>query len=295
MLTLPILASAQDAQELLRLYFNEVKAGKYPLIPNQFGLPENASKTLTGVTLYEKDTSANVRSKAYAIIRFVGTRSRVPSVRERAVEKLTQGIHDADVGNVGTALSYLTEFKKQDFYKTSLDNISASFSEKPRHFDQLIRLAGFLNLTDLKENIRTYSTPGNSRSERWSAIIALARMGDSEAIDDMMNRVKKLPVNDDVVMQIFPDLIYTRQKVALDYVVEVLNSDEKNCLSPGEDERPIVCGYRIMEQLAPVVEGYPLEVDESGDVKTSNYKEALVTVRSWFGEHRDYGVDKNRY
>lgn len=292
LLTISIFAHAQDVSKLLSTYFDEVRSGKYPSMPKHFSQPEYADKLLKAISVYEADTSARVRSKAYSIIRLAGTKSTVASVREQAVGKLVKGIQDKDVANVGTVLTYLTEFKKRDFNKTSLDNIKARFTEKPPHFSQLIRLVGFLDLTDLKDNIRTYSTPGNSRGDRWSAILALSRMGDGVAIDDMMSRVKKLPVNDNVVMELFPDLIYTRQKVALDYLVEVMRSDENNCLTPGEDERPVVCGYRIMEQLAPVVEGYPLELDESGDIKTKDYKEALITVRAWFDNNRNYSIKK---
>lgn len=291
----PILIQAQDAKELLRLYFNDVRSEKYPPIPLPFSLPENANKTLSSITVYEKDTAATVRLKAYGIVRFVGDKSRQTPVREKAVQQLVQATYDKDAGNVGAAIEYLTQFKIEDFNKAALDGIRTRLNQNPPHLDKLLRLMGYIEHIELTENIRPYTQPGNNKSLRWAAIVALARMGDESAITDMLTRAKKLPLNDDIIYNIFPDLIYTRQRAAFDYVIEILNSDEKNCTTSGETPTPIFCGYRIMEQLAKVIEGYPIPQDESGDLNTTDYEQALLTIRTWFKEHKDYKILKNTY
>jgi hypothetical protein len=108
---------AQHVGELLTLYFNEVKAGKYPAIPKQISLPENASETLTGIKPFLNDTLAPVRAKAYAIAQLAGYNSRVPSIRLVFVNHLVFACKDNDSGNVGLALSYLTKFRREDFEK----------------------------------------------------------------------------------------------------------------------------------------------------------------------------------
>jgi len=37
-----------------------------------------------------------------------------------------------------------------------------------------------------------------------------------------------------------------------------------------------------MEYLAPVIEGYPLPVDEFGDLEVDDYEQALKDLRKWF-------------
>jgi hypothetical protein len=121
-------------------------------------------------------------------------------------------------------------------------------------------------------------------------------MGDTNATAEILNRVKRIPVNDEVVYEVFPDLIYTRQTDALDYIVKALHSDAKNCIAAdAEKDIPILCGYRIMEQLAPVIEGYPLHLDEFGDVQTLDYPAALNTVREWFLKHKSYTIRHDKY
>jgi hypothetical protein len=111
-----------------------------------------------------------------------------------------------------------------------------------------------------------------------------------------MKRVSKLPMNDNLVYNIFPDLVFTHRPEAIAFLVEELGSNERNCLSADiEREVRIPCGYRIMEQLAPVIGGFPFDLDESGDLKTSNYPAALATVRQWFSDHNTYVILNRRY
>lgn len=292
----PIFSYSQDMKVQLRQYFTEVRVGKYPAIPVSFSLPENAKDVLLGVKPYYSDTSANVRSKSYTIIRYVGIKSSQASVREQCVSGLVKACFDKDNGNVSTALNYLTQFSKQDFTKSSLNDISALLKSNPPHLDKVMRLVGYLTISDLHETIRPYTLAGNSQSVRWSAIVSLARMGDTQAIEEMMRRARKLKVNDDVVYEIFPDLIYSHQRVAIDYLVEVLMSDEKNCISSNpNNEVPILCGYRIMEQLVSVIKGFPLKTDQSGDIQTKDYEAALATVRIWFKDNNEYEIVKDGY
>jgi hypothetical protein len=91
--------------------------------------------------------------------------------------------------------------------------------------------------------------------------------------------------------------VFTRHTDAIAYMVEALNSDEQNCLTAdAEREVPIPCGYRIMEQLASIIEKYPLTLDPGGDLKTKEYPLALKTVREWFDKHgRNYVINRDRY
>jgi hypothetical protein len=295
-LILPLSVYAQQTDELLKLYFTEVRQARYPAIPKPLSLAENARAILVALEPYQRDTIVSVRAKAYTITQLAGNNARESGVRQDAVSQLVRACKDKDSGNAGLALEYLTVFRKDDFTPVAKDSIRILVRRKSAHFDQLIRLAGFAQLTDLMENIRSYSLTGNTQTIRWAAIVSLARMNDAAATSEMMRRVQKLPVNDDVIYKIFPDLAYSRRQEAIAYMVEALNSDDRNCLSAdAEKEEAIPCGYRIMEQLAPVIDGYPLELDKSGDIKTKDYVAALKTVREWFVKHPDYKILRDRY
>jgi hypothetical protein len=290
-------ARAQSGDASLESYFSEIQRGKYSAIPKFLLVPENVSTTLKNIIPYLKDSSANVRAKAYLIVQRAAYGVNETSTRQNAVTKLIQACKDNDSGNVGLALEYLEGFNKKDYTKASQDTLVKLFKRRIPHYDKLIRLIGFLEIKAVQEDLQTLSQQTTTiKKERWSAMLALARMGDIVAIQNMMMRVKKLSVNDDVVYEIFPDLVYSRSKDAFNYLVQLLNSDDKNCEPAGADsEGKIPCAYRIMEMLAPAIVGYPLQVDDSGDIMTKDYVAALKTSRNWFTAHPDYSISKSKY
>jgi len=288
---------AQDTKKTLTAYFSEVRAGKYQSIPKNLFQPENAKTTLSLLVPYLKDTASVVRAKAYAIAQLAGGTARQDNLREDAVAKLVDGIKDKDSGNAGLALGYLTGFKKEDFTAVSKDTLLALFKRKTPHYDELIRLIGFLELKQSQNDLRSLAQQSTaSKKDRWSALLALARMDDAYAIESVMTRVKKLPVNDEVVYEIFPDLVYTRQRAIFDLLIDALNNDAKNCESANaEYDAKIPCAYRVMEMLAIAVSNYPLTVDASGDINTKDYKAALETVREWFKKNKAFTIVKSNY
>ena len=294
---MPWIVTAQDSGKLLSIYFSEVRSGKYQSIPKNLFQPEQAKTTLVAVVPYLKDSSAIVRAKAYALVQLVGNTTRQDNLRENAVAKLVEGVKDRDSGNAGLAIGYLQGFRKEDYTSDVKDTLVNMLKRHPPHLKKYIKLIGFLELTQTRNDLRTLAQQGNaSRQDRWAALLALARMGDSYAKDDVIKRVSKLPVNDEVVYQIYPDLVYTRQKEIITLLIDQLNSDVKNCES-ADAERPanIPCAYRIMEMLAPAIEGYPVKLDASGDIDANDYTEALQKVRIWFKEHQDYKIRKDKF
>jgi HEAT repeat protein len=266
--------------------------------PDQLLKEASALEVISSASLFFQDTLSRVRVKAYSLINGAGLQSKKVDVRQEAVYKLVQASHDADGGNVGMLWSSLTRFNKEDFSTVAKDSLKNRFRKKPAHLNELLKLMGYLEMKDMVEEIRPLSLSGNTnKRDRWAALLALARMGDAVSVQSLMQRVQKLPVNDDVVYEVFPDLAYTRQPEAINYMITVLNSDEKNCLSAdAENETAIPCAYRVMEQLAPVIEDYPLQLDASGDVKTKDYVKALVSVRKWIGEKgQNYRIRKDNF
>lgn len=293
---LPQTGFAQTVKELMHAYFDGVKTGVYPAIPKPLSLTENSKIVIESLPVYLSDSVSGVRSKAYTIASLAGNSARQEYLRQKAVDQLILGAKDVDGGNAGSALDYLSSFQKEDFGTMAKDTLRRLFRRKSIHFEKIIKLCGFLELQDLKDEIRVYTQVGNSQSMRWASLVSLARMGDAAAISEVMRRVRKLPVNDDVVYSIFPDLVYTRNREAIGFMVEVLQKDDANCMTAdAERQTAIPCGYRVMEHLATVIKGYPLELDASGDVKTKDYVAALKTVREWFVKHPNYEILKDRY
>jgi len=286
----------QNLKLLLDNYFKAIVSGKDAAIPKEILSAENSKPALEKLLPFETDSNDVVRTAAYHLVKTIGVASTAPAIRSKAIQQLVSGLKDADQHNSVIACEHLKDFSKNDFSDVSRERITELFRSSENYFPEFIRLIGFLEAQKNTSNLQSLSQPGNDTRIRWASLLALSRMGDASATADILKRVKKAGVNDDVVYDIFPDLIYTRNKDVFAYLLEILNSDEKNCES-ADTERggKIPCAYRVMEMLAPVIKDYPLTLDASGDIKTKDYAAALKTVRDWFRQHPNYTILKNTY
>lgn len=275
-------------------YFQEIRKGKQKEPP--FSINDSNSDALISSLLpYLKDSSEAVRKQDILILKNIGLASKQPLIRRKVTFHLV--LSSGGRYQQPVAIAALKKFKKEDFDKSSVDSLLSFLNQKHSQKNELIRLIGFVGGLEAVESIRQFSDPKNTQSVRWSSLLAMSRLGDVDATNSVLQRSKKLKVSDEVVNQLFPDLVYTHQKQIFDYLVEVLMSDENNCSSADNDNpTSILCGYRVMEQLAPAVKGYPLTLDSSGDVKTNDYKKSLAQVRQWFQENKDiYIIDNSAF
>jgi len=296
-LLLLVTTTALAQTKSLDNYFAQIRAGKYANVPAEVSKPELASGLLKSLGVYSSDTMPTVRVRAAGLVRTIGLQSKVQSVRTQAVQQLVAAAKDKDTGNAGVVLNHLTGFRKNDFSAAAKDSLYTYFQRKSGNMNTLIRLLGYLNVQKAKNELFALSQDGAAgRKDRWAALLALSRMGDEQAINDVMNRVKRMPVSDALAYEVFPDLVYTRRREAFNYLLETLNSDAKNCES-ADPERPsrIPCAYRVMEMLAPAIGNYPLKLSDSGDVVASDYPAALAQVREWFQVNKEFKILDDKY
>ncbi len=138
---------------------------------------------------------------------------------------------------------------------------------------------------------KKFLMPDINNEIKWAIALALARQGSSEHTNYCVQLANKLPANNNLISYIIPDLIYTRQKQAIDYCVQIINKDSKDCYSPNPDKPEfILCAYFVMELLAPVIMDFPLKTDATGTLVTGDYEKALITARAWFANNPNYKI-----
>lgn len=196
------------------------------------------------------------------------------------------------------SINALKRYPSVYFDNSDIDSIAVLIEKYPLIFKESVELAGYLGNSKFLTTIhnvfpssRTFSKP-----ERWATYKALARLGDQEALDYCVGRISSLQLNDQVVDAVYPDLIYIHRKEAFELLIKALNSDENLCSSsnPNNDGK-ILCGYRIMEMLAPEIENFPVKVLPSGDLDSKDYRKTLYDVRAWFEKNRNSYVIINKY
>ena len=250
---------------------------------------EKLTKTLQP---YYTDTLLIVRQQAYYLTYRKGNNASALE-RKIAVSRLVKGIPDTNGGLTGQLLDYLQSFSVSDFDKESRNRIAEQlkYVDTP-HYDTLVLLAGFIGV-GYDRLLEFYHNPDWSVRKKWNIALALARMGNEEQTAWCVQKAKSAPVNNSLINNVLPDLIYTRQKEAIDYCVELLFSDEKLCASPNPDlSERIPCAYRIIELLAPAIEDFPVKVDPSIGLESDDYPKTLQTVREWFKNNSDYKINK---
>ena len=269
------------------------------LSPFREYIKDSAQAMISAFRPYTSDSLENVRSLAYNAIAVSGQKSVMPEIRQQAVSILSAGCTDKEASMRKNIAGQLENFLKADFADDSKLKLVALLKMEETYFSNTIKLIGFL---EIKEQISVLqgmlaSDQVKNRTLQWDIHLTLARLQVAEEITYCVDFIRKTGLNDKVIYNLFPDLVYMRSKEATDYMIEVLNKDSKDCFSPNPDNPvKISCAYRVMEYLAPMVKDFPLKTDKDGELDVDNYEESLQVCRRWFQQHvSDYELDREKF
>ncbi|MGC8824439.1 MAG: hypothetical protein ACP5PZ_07565 [Bacteroidales bacterium] len=289
---------AQTIEKDFNDYIQSIRENRYSDFPRHRVKPENHAIILRLASRYTTDTLVTVRATGYYMLKLVGLSSTDSKIRQQAVLRLLEGCKDPKSGNVSLCIDYLTQFNPSDFNPTAKDSMINLLQQKIYYFDEYVKLVGYV-LADRALPYLNKILQGSlsiSRKERWAVQLAMARAGDEEQIKYIVQKISNIEPNDAVVYHLVPDLIYTRQKRIFDQIIAWLNDDRQLCTSSNPDkEEKLVCGYRIMEMLAPAIQKYPYQIDATGELLADDYDKALEEIRYWFKNNPNYLINKNYY
>lgn len=247
------------------------------------------SNFLTNYPYYinEKRDSRN-RLRSYRFLYLVGLEQS--SLSSRVVTHLvSHGLWDENPGNRESVCSFLESFSPQAFTSATSNQVSSVVLEQKMPSKQISFLAARLNIESLIPYFENLLNQKDlSMSTKWYLNVTLGRYGDDDAVLWCLNQIERTGMNDMVILALIPDLVFTRNKNAIDFLLESILSDEQNCSSPNLDsDAKITCAYRLMELVAPAISDFPFQVDAAGQLDTNDYEKALVVVREWISEKKD--------
>ena len=273
-----------------------IRKGNYTdgVTPFQKYIRESPTPLIKETEPYLSDTLGTIRNFAFELIHAAAKKNIDIAIRQQVVMDLLRGYNDKYPGIPNVTSKYLKQYKSDDFNSVAKDSIRAIIRRGNKYLEHIILVAGYINLPDSKSDILAIITsPQQSDKTKWAAHLALSRMGDDSETSYCIRIMKSRKMDNAIIYNMTPGLIYTHQKASYDYLVSLLNSNEKNCISPNPDSgEKILCAYRIMEFLAPVIIDFPLETIRGvNQIKTKNYDTALDTARAWFKVHMlDYKI-----
>jgi len=294
-LTLSILA--QSPIETLDQYFKEAKNGSYATAPQSLFDEENDfNALLSELENYQSDSVVRIRSKAYSLSSRWGQKTPELEIKQKAIDQQIKALQDTDRGIVGNAINALTNFKNTTFTASQKSEILSLLNEETPHFNDFVKLVGFLEIQGAASQLEYLLIVKNHVIARWNIRLALARLGDEEAIEYITNRLQKAPINDVFAYDIAPGLVYTRQAEIFEFLENQIQSDEANCSVANPDSnQKITCAYRIMEAMAPAIQDFPVPMDEFGELMVDDYEQALLDLRKWLEENESYSINKEIY
>ncbi len=236
------------------------------------------------------DSLINIRNAAFDLVYIMSMRKMDDPYTNMVVNLFLNGCNDKDAGIVYDCLKYLKYFKSTSFDAEARIKLSQMARQASiPHYDLLIRITGLAGITDLMydyaDMIRQKKYADNKI--RWALHVALARLGDQQEITYCLSKAEQAKISDDIVYDLLPDLAYIRNKEAFDFMLEIINSDEKNCSSSNPDsEAKIICAFRIIKLVAPYINDFPVKLDKAGNLIARDYDQMLISVRQWIQNNK---------
>lgn len=296
-ITSDLLIAGTDPVAEINKYFAEAAAGRgyfitldvlNSLAPKEF--LEIAGKHI-------KASSPRVR---YAAVDITGRRALLLPAGEKRypfVRLLSEAVSDtAGIVNAA-ALRELRYMNFNDFSRDSRKILSQQIQIPNLRPDELLKITGFAGCRKSMPFIRQayLYNPVIKENVKWSAYLAMARMGDEECLAYCIDKARKHPVNDSLVVAVFPDLVYTRTEDAMDFMLQEILCEAENCFTfnPGYDTT-IVCAYKIMELIAPAIKNFPVPFID-GYLAADDYSQALSEVRQWIRNGAAADIETSSY
>lgn len=282
------LLSAQDSDLLNQVIQKSLSGGSYYVEFEQVVQQFNSYEQLSSIESLLESDNPKVRYLLYNIIYRIAKASKGVDVKSRAIYLLiSKGISDVDLAIGGRNIELLLEFDDSDFNQQARTTLSALVINSKSNISELTKLAGKVKLVEVISAFEQRLTVTKNSIELWQLHCSLARIGDVSQKKYCLNRVKQLGLNDQVIQDLIPDVLFTQNADAVFYLLDAISVDNMNCSSFNPDRSEKVnCAYRLIELVAPYISDFPVSVGESGDLNVANYDIALMQVRDWIKIHR---------
>jgi hypothetical protein len=195
------------------------------------------------------------------------------------------------------ALTAMKAFEQPCFDAGVIDDLRLIISQRSTGRCDAIQLLGYTGTSgdvDFLNGLGKFTTL--SKQEKYYVQLALVRLGDATATETLAMGLRDKTINDDVVTNLLPDLIYTHNKKIYGLLLKELMNDTPACYSANNDsEEKILCAYRILEQMSNEIVGFPVKATKYGELE-GDYKEALITARKWVLDGNiEYSIDNTNF
>lgn len=246
---------------------------------------------------YTADTVLAVRYEALNLLVQSAQRSKDKAIIKKSIHAV---IRNAVMNNTinNQVLGLLKRYSAQDFESGELQEMKSLLESQENNIGNLAKIyafaAGPLAQNDLKGLL---AKPALNKNDKKDLKLALVRSGDEGYAGKMNEILKQQVVNDELIYSALPDILYTRNKAMFSWLLNAVMSDAKKCSSANNDDpAPMICAYRLIEQLAPHLLGFPVKINDKGEIESKDLAGSLAEVRDWITKNKEsFEIDRSRY
>ena len=216
-----VYAFSQTFEDAINNSLAKSRNGEYKyLVKDDFDKLEDVQSAVAILENNVQDSLAIVRRNCFWIAQrltdFVNNKEDLKSLSN----VISYGLNDVESGIVGSSIQYLTQFERDEISDETRRKIGALLQQRTPHYTDLIRLAGFHASDETVAVLKSLNASDSLTSRvKWNIRLAMIRAGDNTYENYVVNRIMRLPINDDMVFGALPDLIYTRSPKGIAYPV----------------------------------------------------------------------------
>ena len=248
---------------------------------------------IAALSPHANDPAPEVRRRALTLLAHAAQRSIDPATRKEVVDLLVEALDDSDSFVTSQALRDLYLMTPDDFSNGAKAQIAMALERDRPGFD-VVKLAGYIRSDGQRERFAELSAadtppgleqgPRYFHTEQWAGLLALARLGDTEAMLKVTRRAESEPNEMLRVTRLLGDLGFTQRPEAFEVVRLYLDSDEK--LPPvKEGGDRIRYAQHAIDVLARWLPGFPvarrLFVGAYGQLQIDEARAWMARPENW--------------
>lgn len=290
--------SQSDVTKQINLLMSQIRSGSTITVDRSKIISSTNSKEISQqISKFFNDSVASIRYEALNINTQVALNSKDKlSIKKSIHENISNCIINGSINN--QIIGLLKKYKQVDFSIEELQQLKEILQTQESNIGNLGKIYAFAGkeavLSDLNALL---AKPNLSKTDKKDIKLALVRSGDERLTNKMLEILKQQVINDDLIYSALPDILYTKNKDLYTHLLNAILSDSKKCSSANNDDNaPIICAYRLIEQLAPQIMNFPVTINTKGEIDSKDLKKTLIEVREWIVKNKNsFEIDKNSY
>lgn len=294
-----VYSQSNDVDGTVRQLMQEARNGKGVTLKDTLlgkVTDEKKRQIFKALKPYNHDDSEKVRFAAQSLEFEIAQTTENLEINQQVVDVLSKGISDHSSLISHQAIKFLFDFEEKNFTSFAKLLITTQIKKDKDIDPNLVKLAGVAGIEALKADLRRVIQEFSMRDSApefgrwygtvgWAANLALARLGERDAISYVIQKVGSEPDALVTVTRLLEDVAYIRQPEAVKFVEDYLYSEKRfPALFDGDEGGKI--SQQAVFQLAKMIENFPLAA-------RSGYNENEIELaRTWMRAHANYVIKK---